>query len=54
MATQIKVLCKIKKTEIEPLLPELLCVITPAKFVCIKCLRTARGKKWLCKAKKLT
>lgn len=53
MAAQLKVLCKIKKSEIEPLLPELTSVITPAKFVCLKCLRVARGKKWLCKPKKL-
>jgi len=53
MAQQIKVLCKIKKSEIEPLLHDLIPVITSPKFICLKCLRVASGKKWLCKPKKL-
>ena len=54
MARHPKPLCKIKKAEIEPFMPELLTYILPAKFICIKCLRVASGKKWLCKPKKLS
>ena len=53
MARKLKVLCKIKKSEIESLWPDIMDVVIPAKFVCHKCLRTANEKKWLCKPTKI-
>lgn len=46
-------LCDVKKLEVESNLKDLSKLIAKPKFVCAKCARASRYKKYLCKPVKL-
>jgi hypothetical protein len=44
-----KPLCKLKKDQLATVLPILAAEITESRFICRRCGRAAKSKKWLCK-----
>ena len=44
-----KTLCDWSKKEIERHTAELLAIVTPQRFICFKCARTACEKQYLCR-----
>jgi len=44
-----KSLCKLKKDQIAAILPILAAEIAQSRFICRRCGRVAKSKKWLCK-----
>lgn len=44
-----KTLCKLKKDQLAAVLPILAAEVAQSRFICRRCGRVARSKKWLCK-----
>jgi len=53
MSKKAKKLCKWKKDEYKKCFDELSEAVSEPRYVCTKCGRAARYKKWLCKPEKL-
>lgn len=53
MTMKPKMLCRLKRDEIEDHLDELTDLVSPARHICRKCARVANKKKLLCKPVKL-
>jgi hypothetical protein len=44
-----KSLCKLKKDQIAAFLPLLAAEVSQSRYICRRCARVAKSKKWLCK-----
>jgi len=50
----MKELCKLKKTELASNFKKIVKIVSKPKFICEKCARVAKDKKYLCEPKALT
>ncbi|MDP3292017.1 MAG: hypothetical protein Q8M43_08300 [Sulfuricurvum sp.] len=49
----MKELCKLKKNELEIHFKKIIKIVKKPKFICEKCARVAKDKKYLCEPKKM-
>ncbi len=53
-STKIKTtLCKLDKHDMEERIPDIVSLVSEPKFICSKCARVAKNKKYLCKPIKI-
>jgi hypothetical protein len=48
-----KTLCKLDKHDIEESMPDIVSLVSEPKFICRKCARVAKNKKYLCQPVKI-
>lgn len=46
-------LCKLDKHDMEERMPDIVSLVSEPKFICRKCARVAKNKKYLCKPIKI-
>ncbi|MDH4943891.1 hypothetical protein [Sulfurimonas sp. C5] len=49
----MKTLCDFKRSDIESQIDHIIKIVSKPKFICKKCARVAKDKKYLCKAEAL-
>ncbi|WP_145077035.1 hypothetical protein [Aureliella helgolandensis] len=49
-----KPLCKLKKTQLQKLLPEIAADLPNCRYICRKCARVAHSKRHLCKPQSIS